>query len=77
MLFRSMRMDQAAIQYLKKLPDATRQRIRNEVLNVTNDDLRALGQVVEDMLSDGLICVVGGKQPIEANKEKFTSIINA
>ena len=76
-LTNTMRMDQAAIQYLKELPDATRQRIRNEVLNVTNADLRALGQVVEDMLSDGLICVVGGKQPIEANKEKFTSIINA
>ena len=76
-LTNTMRMDQAAIQYLKELPDATRQRIRNEVLNVTNADLQALGQVVEDMLSDGLICVVGGKQPIEANKEKFTSIINA
>ena len=76
-LTNTMRMDQAAIQYLKDLPDSTRQRIRNEVLDVTNADLQALGQVVEDMLSDGLLCVVGGKQPIEANKEKFTSIINA
>ena len=36
------------------------------------DFLQKLGKVVEDMLSDGLICVVGGKQPIEANKELFT-----
>ena len=76
-LTNTMRLDQAAIQYLKNLPDSTRQRIRDEVLHVTNADLQALGKVVEDMLSDGLLCVVGGKQPIEANREKFTSIINA
>ena len=76
-LTNTMRLDQAAIQYLKALPDSTRQRIRDEVLHVTNADLQALGKVVEDMLSDGLLCVVGGKQPIEANREKFTSIINA
>ena len=76
-LTNTMRLDQAAIQYLKALPDSTRQRIRDEVLHVTNADLQALGKVVEDMLSDGLLCVVGGKQPIEDNREKFTSIINA
>lgn len=76
-LTNTMRLDQAAIQYLKALPDSTRQRIRDEVLHVTNADLQALGKVVEDMLSDGLLCVVGGKQPIEANGDKFTSIINA
>ena len=75
-LTNTMRMDQAALQYLKQLPDSTRQRVRNEVLDVSNTDLQALGKVVEDMLSDGLICVVGGKQAIEANKEKFTEIIN-
>ena len=76
-LTNTMRLDQAAIQYLKALPDSTRQRIRDEVLHVTNADLQALGKVVEDMLSDGWLCVVGGKQPIEDNREIFTSIINA
>lgn len=76
-LTNSMRLDQAALQYLKQIPEELRQRIRDEVLDVTNADLQALGKVVEDMLSDGLLCVVGGKQPIEANKEKFTAIINS
>lgn len=76
-LTNTMRLDKAAAQYLKGVSEALRQRIRNEVLNVTNEDLRKLGQVVEDMLSDGLICVVGGKQPIEANKDLFNKIINA
>lgn len=73
----SMRLEQIAVQYLKDLPDSLRQRVRDEVLDVTNEDLRALGRVVADMLSDGYICVVGGKQPIEENKELFNSIINA
>lgn len=76
-LTNTMRIDKAAAQYLKNVPDDLRQRIRNEVLGVTNSDLQKLGFVVEDMLSDGLICVVGGKQPIEANKDLFNSIINA
>lgn len=76
-LTNTMRLDKAAVQYLKQIPDSLRQRIRNEVLQVTNEDLQKLGQVVEDMLSDGLICVVGGKQPIEANKDLFSKLINA
>ena len=76
-LTNTMRIDKASTQYLKQVSDELRQRIRNEVINVTNEDLQKLGKVVEDMLSDGLICVVGGKQPIEANKELFTKIINA
>ena len=76
-LTNSMRLDQAALQYIKALSDATRQQIRNEVLDVTNADLQALGKVVEDMLSDGYLCVVGGKQPIEANKEAFNNIFPA
>ena len=76
-LTNTMRVDQAALQFLKGLKDDLRQRIRDEVLDVSNADLQALGQVVEDMLSDGYLCVVGGKQPIEANKDKFKAIINA
>ena len=76
-LTNTMRIDKASTQYLKQVSDELRQRIRNEVINVTNEDLQKLGKVVEDMLSDGLICVVGGKQPIEASKELFTKIINA
>ena len=76
-LTNSMRIDRASTQYLKNVSKELRQRIRNEVINVTNKDLQKLGQVVEDMLSDDLICVVGGKQPIEANKELFTKILNA
>lgn len=72
----SMRLDAAVNIYLKQISDSVRQQIRNEVLQVSNDDLRSLGQVVEDMLSDGYICVVGGKQIIEDNRTLFNKIIN-
>lgn len=76
-LTNSLRLDKAATRYLKQVPDALRQRIRDEVLTVTNADLQKLGKVVEDLLSEGLLCVVGGQQPIEANKELFHKIIKA
>ncbi len=73
----SMRLDRAAAGYLKHISDEARQKVRNEVLDITNADLQALGRVVRDMLSDGYLCVVGGKQAIEAQREIFGSIINA
>lgn len=76
-LTNSMKLDHAVLVQLKGMADELRQRTRNQVLQVTNEDLQALGQVVEDMLSDGYICVVGGKQPIEANKDCFKAILNA
>ena len=76
-LTNSMKLEQATTYYLKGFSDELRQRIRNEVLDVTNADLQALGKVVEDLLQDGYICVVGGKQPIEENKELFNKIIYA
>lgn len=71
----SMKLDQAVAYNLKNFPKSLRQRIRDEVLDVTNEDLQALAKVVEDTLKDGYICVVGGKQPIEENKELFNTII--
>ena len=63
--------------HFKNITDEQRQKARNEVLDVTNEDLHALAVVIRDMLSDGYVCVVGGKQAIEVNSEKFNKIINA
>lgn len=76
-LTNTMKVDLANTLFLKNTSTELRQRIRNEVLDVTNEDLQALSKVVRDMLSDGYICVVGGKQSIEANKDKFNNILNA
>lgn len=76
-LTNSMRLDSAVTAYLKSVDEKMRQKTRDEVLQVSNEDLRSLAYVIEDMLSDGYICVVGGKQQIEANQALFGNIINA
>ena len=76
-LTNTMRLDAVTTAWLKNITDEQRQKARNEVLDVTNEDLHALAVVIRDMLSDGYVCVVGGKQAIEANSEKFNKIINA
>lgn len=76
-LTNSMRLDSAVNAYLKAISEDMRQQTRDEVLQVSNKDLQSLAEVIEDMLSDGYICVVGGKQIIEKNKELFNDLINA
>ena len=76
-LTNTMRLDAVTTAWLKGITDEQRQQARDEVLDVTNEDLQALAPVIRDMLSDGYVCVVGGKQPIEANADKFNKILNA
>lgn len=73
-LTNSMRLSQTALAHIKGVTQAMRQQTRDEVLNLTNDDLKQLGKVVRDVLSDNYLCVVGGSSAIEANKAVFTEI---
>ncbi len=73
-LTNSMRLSQTALAHIKGIPQEMRQQTRDEILNLVNDDLRKLGQVVRDTLSDNYLCVVGGSGSIEANKELFKSV---
>lgn len=73
-LTNSMRLSQTALAHIKGVTQAMRQQTRDEVLNLTNDDLKQLGKVVRDVLIDNYLCVVGGSGAIEANKAVFTEI---
>lgn len=73
-LTNSMRLSQTALAHIKGMPQEMRQKTRDEILNLTNDDLRSLAQVVRDTLSGNYICVVGGSSAVEANKEIFNSV---
>ena len=75
-LTNSMRLSQTALAHIKGVPQEMRQKTRDEILNLTNDDLRSLAQVVRDTLSGNYICVVGGSSAVEANKEIFNSVKN-
>ena len=50
------------------------QKVRNEVLDATVEDIRALAEPVEAAISQGYLCVVGNEDMIESNKEIFETI---
>lgn len=49
-------------------------KIRNEVLNVTVDDLKSLAKILVKVFSDNAYCIIGNDSVIEGNKEVFNNI---
>ena len=60
--------------YIQKITLEEIQKERDEVLNATVEDIRALAPLVEAVLSDGNFCVVGNEQNIHKEKDMFYSI---
>ena len=60
--------------YLSKISYEDIQTIRNEVIDATVEDVRALAAPVEAAMSQEYICVVGNETAIEANKDLFDNI---
>lgn len=62
--------------YLKKLTIEELQAERDEILNATDENIRALADLVESVLSDGNLCVIGNENNIQKEKELFMNIRN-
>lgn len=75
-LTNSMKIERTANKILKHVTDEDLQKERDEVLAVTNEDLVKLADVVETVLKDNLLCVVGGKTVIEENKTLFNEVLD-
>ena len=60
--------------YLKKLTLEELQEERDEILNATDADIRALADIVQAVLSDGNFCVIGNENNIQKEKELFMNI---
>ncbi|HKL99673.1 MAG TPA: insulinase family protein [Mobilitalea sp.] len=52
------------------------QRERDQIRNVTNEDIRALSGLVGSILEQGNICVIGNEVKVEENRELFLSVKN-
>ena len=74
-LTNSLKVSRAALQELLDVSDADRQKTRNEILDVTLADIKALAKMIRDVLADHYLCVVGGQQAIEENKEEFSKVM--
>ena len=47
---------------------------RMEILNASQEDIRALAGVAEAVLANDQICVIGNEAKIEEEKEVFTEV---
>lgn len=60
--------------YLKRLTLEELQAERDEILSATDEDIRALADLVESVISDACICVIGNENNIQKEKELFKNI---
>ena len=74
-LTNSLKVSRAAMQELLRVSDADRQKTRNEILDITLADIKVLAKMIREVLADNYICVVGGQQAIEENKNEFNKIL--
>ncbi len=57
--------------YLCGITEEILKKEREQVLNTTSEDIQALAPLMEAILADGSICVIGSEEKIEADKELF------
>jgi Zn-dependent M16 (insulinase) family peptidase len=71
-----MKGERADINYFINLPQSEIQRERDEILNTTAEDIRALAAMARDVMKNQYICVLGGEGKIKQNKDLFKNLIN-
>ncbi|MFA9376479.1 MAG: insulinase family protein [Lachnotalea sp.] len=62
--------------YLSNLTVEKFQKERNQVLNATVEDIRALSKIVETVLSEDAICVIGNEDKLEQDRDLFKKLEN-
>lgn len=72
----SVKGSRSASAYFTNLDYEDVQKERNELLACTQEDIRALAGLVDAVLAQNAICVVGNGQSIEENKELFMEVEN-
>lgn len=60
--------------YMSGINEEYLQNIRNQVLEVTQEDIRSLAPIIQALLEEESICVIGNDKKIEENKELFDNI---
>ncbi|WP_099469884.1 insulinase family protein [Konateibacter massiliensis] len=62
--------------YLTNLTIEQVQKERNEILNATVKDIQALGDIVDAVLAENAICVIGNEDKLEKEKDLFNKLEN-
>lgn len=75
-LSNSMISEREAAIYISKLDKKLLQKEREEVLDTKVLDISKLSTIIDKCMKENYICVLGGKEKIEQNKEIFSKVIN-
>ncbi|SHJ60504.1 insulinase family protein [Hespellia stercorisuis] len=70
----SAKGDRSMNLYMNHVSAAMIQKEREQVLSATQEDIRALADVVKAVLAADQICVLGGEERIEENREMFQEV---
>ena len=62
--------------YLTGIRQEDIQKAREEIIDTTKEDIRALAPLIRRALSMNRICVVGGESKIEEDKDLFDHVEN-
>lgn len=62
--------------YLSGVTAEMMQQERDQVLDATREDIRALAGLIQAILDEGSFCVVGNEEKIQANRELFGEVAN-
>ena len=60
--------------YMNQVSEEMIRKERAEVLDATEEDIRALAEIVEAVLKNNYFCVIGSEEKIEEQKELFMEI---
>lgn len=70
----SMKGERAMVHYLSGNTRESRMKIRDEVINCQVEDIRKLAPLVESVMKDPYICVMGSEDKIERDKVLFDAV---
>ncbi len=62
--------------YLRKISYEDRQREREDILLTNKETIKAFSDVINDIMKENYICVIGNEDKIKENKDRFNNIIN-
>lgn len=69
-----MKANRAMSRLLTETTPDFRQQVRNQIIDCTQADIRALGEVIDSVIKDKQIAVMGGEAKINENKSLFRGI---
>ena len=71
-----MKGEKAINMYIRGITKEDRQKERNEVLSTTNSDINSYSKLIEDVMKENYIAVVGNDKKIKDNKDLFNNLVN-